>query len=329
VQVWHVLLVAGLTGASLAIDAPSRSAFVGEMVGTARLRNAINLNGAIFHLGGLVGPAISGVLIVLIGSGWSIAINAMTSAIAVLALLLMRRRELLPSPRVSPQRGQIREALRYIVRKPVIFWPLVLLAFNAVFGMSLPVLFTAAANDTYHSGAVGYGLYSSLAALGAFAGAMLSSLRRTVRLRAIVAAVIVYGLVTAFAGVAPFYWMFLAALAGIGLARLLFGTAAESITQLSTNQAIRGRVMSFYILVLVGGQAIGGLLMGWIAEQWGSSVAFVVAGALPALAGVTVAIILARRHQLRIAVSLRTPRRLVRIVKRERARPAKAEPQGS
>jgi MFS family permease len=230
---------------------------------------------------------------------------------------------------VTPQRGQIREALRYIVRKPMIFWPMVLLAFNAVFGMSLPVLFTAAANDTYHSGAVGYGLYSSLAALGAFAGAMLSSFRRTVRLRAIVAAVIVYGLVTAFAGVAPFYWMFLAALAGIGLARLLFGTAAESITQLSTNQAIRGRVMSFYILVLVGGQAIGGLLMGWIAEQWGSSVAFVVAGALPALAGVTVAIILARRHQLRIAVSLRTPRRLVRIVKRERARPAKAEANGA
>jgi MFS family permease len=329
VQVWHVLLVAGLTGASMAIDGPSRSAFVGEMVGTARLRNAINLNGAIFHLGGLVGPAISGVLIVLIGSGWSIAINAMTSAIAVLALLLMRRRELLPSPRVSPQRGQIREALRYIVRKPVIFWPLVLLAFNAVFGMSLPVLFTAAANDTYDSGAVGYGLYSSLAALGAFAGAMLSSLRRTVRLRGLVGAVIVYGLVTAFAGIAPFYALFLASLAGIGLARLLFGTAAESITQLSTNQAIRGRVMSFYILVLVGGQAIGGLLMGWIAEHWGSSVAFVVAGALPALAGITVAIILARRHQLRIAVSLRTPRRLVRIVKRDRARPAKPEPDGA
>ena len=78
---------------------------------------------------------------------------------------------------------------------------MVLLAFNAVFGMSLPVLFTAAANETYHSGAVGYGLYSSLAALGAFAGAMLSSLRRDGaaaepgRQRSIV-----YGLVTAFAG---------------------------------------------------------------------------------------------------------------------------------
>ena len=318
VEVWHVFLVAGLTGASMAIDGPSRSAFVSEMVGTSRLRNAIALNGAIFHLGGLIGPAISGVLIVVIGSGWSIAINALTSAIAVLALALMRQRELLPPPRLTPQRGQIREALRYIVRKPAIFWPMVLLAFNAVFGMSLPVLFTAAANDTYHSGAAGYGLYSSLAALGAFAGAILSSRRRTVRLRGLVAAVVVYGLVTAFAGLAPLYVLFLASLAGIGIARLLFGTAAESLTQLSTNQAIRGRVMSFYIMVMVGGQAVGGLLMGWIAEHFGSSVAFVVAGTLPALAGITVAVILAHRHQLRIAVSLRTPKRMIRIVKRGR-----------
>ena len=323
VEVWHVFLVAALTGASMAIDNPSRSAFVGEMVGTARLRNAINLNGAIFHLGGLIGPAISGVLIVVIGSGWSIAINATTSAVAVLALLLMRRRELLPTSKAVRQRGQIREALRYIARKPAIFWPMVLLGFNAVFGMNLPVLFTASANDSYHTGAVGYGLYSSLAAVGAFAGAMLSTLRRNVQLRGLVVTVILYGLVTAFAGVAPFYVLFLAALSGIGITRLLFGTAAESITQLSTNQAIRGRVMSFYIMVMVGGQAIGGVLMGWIAEHLGSSVAFVVAGSVPALAGLTVAVILAHRHQLRIAVSLRTPRRMVRIVKRT---PALAQP---
>jgi MFS family permease len=315
VQVWQVFLVAAVTGASMAIDGPSRSAFVSEMVGTARLRNAVALNAAIFHLGGLIGPAISGVLIVIIGSGWSIAVNALASAVAVLALAIMRRRELLPSPRVAPRRGQIREALRYIRAKPTIFWPMVLLGFNAVFGMNLPVLFTSAAT-THDSGAAGYGLYSSLAALGALTGALVSSTRRAVRLRGLVGAVIAYGLVTAFAGFAPWYPLFLGALAGIGLTRLLFGTAAESITQLSTNMAIRGRVMSFYIMVMVGGQAIGGVLMGWIAEHLGTTVAFAVAGFVPAAAGITVATILAHRHQLRIRVNLRTPRRMVRIVKR-------------
>jgi MFS family permease len=225
----------------------------------------------------------------------------------------MRRRELVPSPRVRARRGQIREALRYIRAKPTIYWPMVLLGFNAVFGMSLPVLFTASAGETYDTGAAGYGLYSSLAAVGALVGAFRVTLRGNVRVRCLVFTGSVYGLTTAFAGVAPWYGLFLAALVGIGLARVTFGAAAESLTQLSTNMAIRGRVMSIYIMVMVGGQALGGVLMGWIAEHLGATIAFAVAGLMPALAGVTVAIILAHRHQLRIRISLH-PRRLVRIV---------------
>lgn len=312
-QAWHVFLVAAVTGCSMAIDGPSRSAFVSEMVGTQRLRNAISLNAMIFHTGGLVGPAISGALIAVIGSGWSIAINSATSAVALTALLLMRRRELIPSPRVVAQRGQIREAIDYIRRKPTIFWPMVLLGFNAVFGMSLPVLLTASANEVWMSGAGGYGLYSSLAALGALIGSILSTLRTSVRLRGLVIAVIAYGFFTAFAGLAPALLLFMGSLVGLGISRLLFGVAAESIVQLSTNMAIRGRVMSFYLMIITGGQAVGGLLMGFIAEHLGPEIAFAVAGGFPALAGITVAIILAAKHRLRLKFSIR-PRRFVRIV---------------
>lgn len=315
-QAWMVFVVATITGCSMAVDAPSRSAFVTEMVGSHRLRNAITLNASIFHLGGLLGPAISGVLITVVGSGWSIAINAGTSAIAVLALSLMRTHELTRSRPVVAAKGQIREALQYVVRKPTIFWPIVLMFFVATFGMNLPVLFTASANSTYHTGAAGYGLYSSLAAAGALAGALLSTRRRSLRLRAIVVAVIFYGAITAIAGVAPLYLVFLGALAGIGISRIAFATASESLTQLSTNLGIRGRVMSFYIMVNVGGQAAGGLIIGWIAQNLGAHVAFLVAGGVPLMAGLVVAVILGRRHQLTLRVDLRRPRQLVRIVKR-------------
>ncbi len=317
-QAWEVFVVAAITGCSMAVDSPSRSAFVTEMVGSHRLRNAITLNASIFHLGGLLGPAISGVLITVVGSGWSIAINAGTSAIAVLALVLMRTHELTRSRPVVAAKGQIREALQYVVRKPTIFWPIVLMIFVATFGMNLPVLFTASANSTYHTGAAGYGLYSSLAAAGALAGALLSTRRRQLRLRSIVIAVIVYGAVTAIAGVAPLYLVFLGALVGIGITRLAFATASESLTQLSTNLGIRGRVMSFYIMVNVGGQAAGGLIIGWIAQNLGAQTAFLIAGGVPALAGLVVAVILGRRHQLTLQVNLRRPRQLVRIVKRAR-----------
>lgn len=317
VATWHVLAIALITGVSMAIDGPSRSAFVSEMVGTRRLRGAISLNATIFHLGGLLGPAISGVLIVAIGSGWSIAINAGTSLIAVAALALMRKRELVPTVRQRRSRGQIREALRYAWGKPTIVWPLVLLAFVAVFGMNLPVLLAAAADDGWHTGAAGYGLYNSLCAGGAFIGALLSSRRRTLRLRDIVGFAGLYGAITVIAGVANWYPMFLSALVGIGVARLLFATGAESMTQLSTNLGIRGRVMSLYIMVLMGGQAAGGVIMGWIAENLGPSWAFIVAGGVPALAAGTIAIVLAWRRELRLRVDFRSPRRFVRIVPRE------------
>jgi len=183
------------------------------------------------------------------------------------------------------------------------------------------VLFTASANVTYQTGAAGYGLYSSLAAAGALAGALLSTRRRQLRLRAIVIAVVVYGAVTALAGVAPAYLIFLGALVGIGITRIAFATASESLTQLSTNLGIRGRVMSFYIMVNVGGQAAGGLIIGWIAQNLGAQPAFLVAGGVPAAAGLVVAVILARRHELTLRVDLRRPRQLVRIVKRPEAAP--------
>ncbi|WP_255513469.1 MFS transporter [Homoserinibacter sp. GY 40078] len=317
VVAWQVLLSAAITGVAIAIEGPSRSAFVSEMVGIHRLRGAISLNATTFHLGGLLGPAISGALIAVVGSGWSIAINSVTTAVAALALVLMRGHELVHAPRQPRSRGQIREALRYVGRKPAIVWSLILLGTVAVFGMNLPVLLTSAADQVYGTGAAGYGLYSSLCALGAFVGAFLSSRRRTLRLRDVVMFAGLYGSVTAFAAWDGWYPLFLSALVGIGVTRLLFAMSAEALTQLSTNPAIRGRVVSLYIMVLMGGQALGGVVMGAIAENLGGRWAFFIAGSVPALAALVVAIVLAHRRELRIRVDLSTPRRMLRIVRRE------------
>lgn len=315
-QVWEVYLSALIVGIAMTIDGPSRSAFVSELVGTHRLPQAISMNASIFHLGGFLGPAISGVLIAAVGSGWSIAICAVTALVPVIALFLMRTSDLTLSTPRPRERGQIREAMRYIRRKPTILWPMVLVMFVATFGMNLPVLFTASADHVWHTGSAGYGLYTSLAAVGALTGALLSARRKSLRLRTIIPLIVLYGLITASAGSAPWYALFLPLLVGIGISRIVFMTAGESLTQLSTNLSIRGRVMSFWIMIGTGGQALGGTIMGWIAELFGAQVAFAVAGLVPAAAGIVVAIILARRHQLAIKVNVRTPRRLVRIVSR-------------
>jgi MFS family permease len=316
VTVWEVWATAFLLGLVAVVEGPARSAFVNEMVGHRRLRNAISLNASIFHLGGLLGPAISGVLIAVVGSGWSISVNAVAAILVVITLACMRVRELLPSPRAERSKGQIREGLSYVLSKPTIFWPMIMLAFVSMFGMTLPVLLVSFADHVYMTGATGYGLYSSAAAVGALTGAVLSTRRMNVRLRTIMFAAGLFGLALILAGLAPWEPLFLVFLVSIGVSRLLFATGAESIVQLSTNRSIRGRVMSIYSMIMLGGQALGGPISGAIADRFGVHVAMTIAGAVPALAAIVIAIVLARSGRLALKIRLSGRQRFVQIVPR-------------
>jgi MFS family permease len=313
-QLWAVYAIVLGVGVLGTFDGPARSAFVGEMVGPRHLRNAISVNASIFHFGALLGPAIAGALIVAVGSGWAIAANALGCLVAVALLLGLRMDDLLPSPRGARGNGQIREALRYILRKPTIFWPMVMLAIVSTFGMSTPVILAGMAADVYHTGASGYGLYNSLVAVGAFLGALASTRRSSLRVRTVVLGAVVFGVVQMLAGLSPFALLFLALLIPVGLSRLLFGTAVETLIQLSSNMAIRGRIMSFWVMVLVGGQAIGGPLIGWLAETWGPRTALVFSGAVPAVAAVVIALVLARDGKLSLQVRPRRRGSWVAIV---------------
>ncbi len=304
----NLLVVYGLVlaiGVMQTFDGPARSVFVSELVGPRHLRNAISVNASIFHLGALLGPALSGVLIVAVGSGWAIGGNVIATVIGILLVTAMRGEEMLVAPRAPSSKGQIREAARYILGKPTLFWTMVMVAFVAIFGMPMPALLAGMADTVYDTGAQGYGLYNSLAAIGALTGALISTRRGSLRLRTIMIGAMVYGLLLITAGLAPFYVLFLAVLPTIGLSRLLYMTASETMVQLSSNMAIRGRVMAFWVMVVVGGQAIGGPVMGWFAENLGPKTAMVISGAVPAIAAIVIAILLAHSGRLRVKVTAR------------------------
>jgi MFS family permease len=164
--------------------------------------------------------------------------------------------------------------------------------------------------------------------VGAIFGAVASTRRRTVRLRSIALLTGAYGLAILLAGLVPVYGVFLVGIVALGVFRLLFATGAESMVQLSTNPSVRGRVMAIYLVILMGGQAAGGIIIGWVAEVLGMTAAFTVAGGVPLLAAIVVSVILARRHQLTVKVNLRDFRRVVRIVKRPKP-PGQAGPSAS
>ncbi len=305
VQLWMIYTLVAMLGVVQLFDNPSRSVFVSEIVGPRQLRNAISLNASIFHLGALVGPALSGIAIVAVGSGWSIAANAVAAAIGAVFIAAIRQKDLLPAPRAPKAKGQIREALRYVLDKPTLFWTFVVVAAVSTFGLPLPTLLAGMADSVFETGAQGYGLYNSLLAVGALTGALLSTRRTELRLRTIVLGAMLYGVLQLLVGLAPFYPIFLGLLITVGLSRLLYATAAETMVQLSSNLRIRGRVMSFFILLLTGGQAIGGPIMGLIAESFGSRAAIVVSGSVPLITAAVVALVLARTGALKLRVAPR------------------------
>lgn len=304
VEAWHVFAIAFATGLVTVVDNPARQVIVSELVGQRNLRNAISINSSVFQLAGMIGPAIAGVLLLTVGAGPAFVLNSVACLLVIVMLGMLRTAQMsrvAPSP---PAKGQLKEGLRYAMAKPTILYPVILVAVFSVFGLTLPVILASYADVVFAVGPGGYGLFNSMVAVGALCGALLSTRRSSIRLRTIVIGVGLTGLLQVAAGLMPTIALFSACLAAVGLACLLFLTACNSLIQMSSNIAIRGRVMSLYVLVLLGGQAIGGPLMGVLIERFGAHAGMVVSGGVPALAAAVVAVVLARRGQLRLRVRL-------------------------
>ncbi|MBO0852512.1 MAG: MFS transporter [Nocardia sp.] len=303
VQVWHVYLLALLLGTVTVVDNPSRQSFVAEMVGRDRLRNAVSLNSANFQSARLIGPAVAGAVIAAVGSGWAFAINACSFAAVIGGLLMMRTSQLHPVPRLPREKGQLREGLRYVRAHPRLIWPIVLVAFIGTFGYNFPTVLSGYAYHVFHVDAGKYGLLNTALAVGSLAGALLASRRGRVRMNALVGVAVGFGVLEAVTAFAPEYWLFTAMLTVVGLIGLTFNTSANSMVQLETDPAMRGRVMSLYMMVFTGGTPIGGPIVGWVTEQFGPRVGFFGCGAVSAIAAIVVGVVLSRGTRRRAAIA--------------------------
>ncbi|MFC6062759.1 MFS transporter [Streptomyces ochraceiscleroticus] len=319
VQVWHVYLVAFLLGLVTVVDNPARQSFVSEMVGPDDIRNAVSLNSANFQSARLVGPAVAGVLITAVGSGWAFMLNGLSFIAPIVGLLMMRPSELHQGKVVPRGKGQLREGLRYVAGRPDLIWPIVLVGFIGTFGFNFPIWLTAFVDKVYDSGAGTYGLLNTLMAAGSLAGALLAARRGTSRLRLLVGAALVFGVLEIAASLAPTFWLYAVLLVPIGMCGLTINVTANSSVQLATDPAMRGRVMSLFMMVFMGGTPLGAPLVGWITDAYGARIGFLSGGAISALAAVGVGLFLARAGGLRLKIDLRRGHRHLAFVPREGA----------
>ena len=269
VQLWQVYGFAFLFGCASAFDAPVRQTYVAQLVGEADLANAVGLNSTSFNAARMIGPAVAGLVLASVGTGWAFVLNGASFAAVLASLCLFRVAELKPMTRAVRARGGVTEGFRYVWGRPDLKAILVMLFLIGTFGLNFPIFISTMAVTVFHADARGYGVLSSIMAIGTISGALLSAGRDRPQFKSLLAGAAVFGLGCTLAALAPNYWGFAAALVVIGVAALTFSNTTNSLMQLSTEPAMRGRVMALRLGIALGCTPIGAPLVGWVADHLG------------------------------------------------------------
>jgi MFS family permease len=279
-EVWPFFVLAFFGGAALVFDAPNRHALTFQLVGREELPNAVALNSSLFNAGRVVGPAVGGVLIAVLGVGWCFAINAVSFLAVLTALMLMRPSELYPleARATGTARAAIREGLAYVWRTPAVLLVIAITTVVATTGFNFRVLLPVLASKTLHSSATVFGVLFAAFGVGALLGALASAAMGRASWRAVVLGCA--GFSTAMLALAPVRNAPIAALLliVIGFCFSTWTANTQSILQLTAPDRLRGRVLGLYLFVFAGFSPIGGLLAGWLADVGGTRLAFAVAG---------------------------------------------------
>ncbi|HET7304136.1 MAG TPA: MFS transporter [Segeticoccus sp.] len=299
VELWHIYLLAFLQGVATAIDNPARQTFVSEMVPRESISNAVSLNSASFNAARMIGPGVAGVTIAWLGTGPAFFLNTLSFVAVLVALFHMRPAELRPAPAVRT-RGSLREGARYVAHRPDLVVIMVLVFMLGTFGLNFRMTTALMATDVFHEGAGGYGLLGSIMAIGSLAGALLTARRPRPRLRFLLAGLAGFTLATFAGGIAPSYLLLAVFLVPIGFTTLVSTTSANSMVQLSVEPQMRGRVMSLYMAVLMGGTPLGAPLIGWIGDAFGARWTILIGTVAVGLSVVVAGFYLVRHEHLRV-----------------------------
>ncbi|GAA1634606.1 MFS transporter [Georgenia ruanii] len=303
-ELWHVYAFALALGVVTAFDNPVRQTFVAEMVPAKDLPNAVGLNSTSFNAARLIGPGLAGLLIAAVGPGWIFIINAVSFGATIFSLTLMRARELKVLPHAGRGKGQVRAGVEYVRRRSDIVVILVVVGVVSALGLNFQLTSATMAREVFHKGAGEYGVLGSVMALGTLAGALLAARRRRPRVRLVVGAALAFGVSAGIQALMPTYELYALMCIPVGLFSLTMMTAANTTIQMSTEPAMRGRVMSLYMMVFLGSTPIGSPIIGWISEQWGPRWSVGVGAIASILVAVGAAAWVQRHWHMRVSYSL-------------------------
>jgi MFS family permease len=297
VQLWHVYAFAFVFGSAAALDAPVRQTFVAELVGDEALSSAVSLNSTSFNAARMVGPAAAGLVIAKAGTGWAFLINGISFAAVLISMSLFRAVEMRTQVRASPAANGFMAGLRYVWSRPDLRGILIMLFLIGTFGLNFPIFTSTMAVNVFHADARAFGLLSSIMAVGTISGALLAGAIRP-QFGSLLFGAGVFGIGCTLGAIAPGYWWFAGALVIVGVAALTFTNTTNSMMQLSTEPAMRGRVMALRLAVALGATPIGAPIVGWVANRFGPRWAVGIGAASGFAAAIVGLCVLGRRVRL-------------------------------
>lgn len=300
VREWHIFALVLALGCINAFDVPARQAFLGEMVGREDLPNAIALNSSMFNGARMIGPAIAGIVVATVGEGWCFLINGVSYVAVIAGLLAMRLEPWTPPRGEQGVAEQLREGLRYVLRNEALWLPLGLLGLVSLTAIPYLVLMPIFADQVLHGGARGLGILMSGAGLGALGAALAMARRENLRGMGLTMgwAVVGMGISLLAFSLSKSLWLSAALLVPVGFSMMTQMAATNTFIQSMVPDFIRGRVMSFYLVMLLGMAPFGSMLMGGLAHAFGAPFAVRVAAVCAAAAG---ALFLSRVGRFRAA----------------------------
>jgi MFS family permease len=306
VQIWHMVVILALARICVTFELPSRQVFFYELVGPEFLSNAIALNSGLFNAARVVGPALAGLCLTVLGATGCFALNALSYMAAIAAVLSIT---LVPRPRLLRHEtfrlDVILGGLGYLRSERRIFAQYALVTFFGIVGMGYEAMVPAYARRVVDTGVGGYSMLLACAGIGATVGALvvasLGGLRRKERLT--IAGMMIFGVSLACAASLPGLlppsapdWLRLPAaslfLLGAGFGAVLFYSSSMTLIQLAVPDQLRGRIMGIWMIAYSGSVPLGALWTGRVAQSWG--VAFVM-GLSAAICMLTAVVVLVSR----------------------------------
>lgn len=293
-SVLPIYAVALAGGVVSALGGPALGRFGAEVVPPADLPNAMALGSIINSGGRILGMSLAGILLPFTGQGGLFLVNALTFFAVIAGIALMRPAEFHRLAAAERQPGAIREGLRYVLRTP---WLLAVLALSLVLGSlgrNYQVTMAAMSAGPLAAGAGGYGLLSTVFAVGTVAGGLLTASRPRLSIRLLLIAAFAISVLQALSGLMPSLATFAGAMLPIAAGAILVDTAVSARAQLDSPDAMRGRVIAAVGMVGAASGALGGPALGWLSDTFGPRAALHAGGVACVAATLLAALTLAR-----------------------------------